>query len=157
MKRLERLRSGVVSLLKQGMSPKRIAVCIVAGVALSIFPIIGVPTLACGVVALVFRLNLPLIQAVNYAFAPLQWLCIVPFLRLGEWVTGAEPLPLRPAEITAALREDAPAFLAEFSGAIVHATVGWLLVVPPLFVILYRVALKRVGAVSRDRVPSTVM
>ena len=68
----------------------------------------------CTVTALGLRLNLPLIQAVNYAGTPLQWLMMVPFLRLGETVTGAEPLPLTPAEIKAAIEVQGLGFFTDF-------------------------------------------
>lgn len=133
---IRKLKDMVLLLLRQGMTPARVALCIICGVAISIFPVVGVPTLLATAVALTFRLNLPLIQIVNYVAAPLQWLSVIPFLRLGEVVCGADPLPLSPAQLAEALKSDPFGFMKEFSGALWHASVGWLVTVPPLVLLL---------------------
>lgn len=141
-----RLRDLVRDLLRQGLSPGRLAACVALGVTGSVCPVIGVPTPLLTVLALAFRINLPLIQAVNYACAPLQWVLIVPFLRAGEWVLGAGPLALGPQEILARLRADPGGFFTEFAGAALHAATGWLLLAPPLGLVLFamlRVLLRR--------------
>ena len=63
----------VVDLLRQGMTPRKVALTLVLGLVISVFPIVGVPTLLCTVVALGLQLNLPLIQAVNYTGACLAF------------------------------------------------------------------------------------
>jgi hypothetical protein len=50
---------------------------------------VGIPTLVCAALALTLRLNLPAIQAANYAVMPLQLLLIVPFVRLGGWLIAS--------------------------------------------------------------------
>ena len=54
---------------------------------------IGIPTALCLVVALGLRLNVPAIQAANYAAMPLQVALIFPFVRLGGWMfmSGGQP------------------------------------------------------------------
>lgn len=134
-----RVQDSAAALLRAGMTPGRLSLCIVLGAAVSVCPILGVATPLLTVLALALRLNLPLIQLVNYAGAPAQWLLIVPFLRLGERVCGAEPLPLSPHEIVAMLRADAAGFFREFSMAAVYAAVGWAVAVAPLSLAAHRV------------------
>jgi hypothetical protein len=55
--------------------------------------VVGIPTVLCAGVALaLLRLNLPAIQAANYAAMPLQLALIVPFVRLGGWLFFPPPM-----------------------------------------------------------------
>lgn len=143
MERITKKGQGWWSLIRKavqgGMTPGKVAVCVALGLTISVFPVVGAPTIICTALALVFRLNLPLLQAVNWSTGPLQYILIVPFLRLGERVVGAEPLPLSGSEIVTLLREDATGFLSTFSASVAHAATGWLLVGPAVMVILYLV------------------
>src|SRR6202453_2807950 len=75
--------------LRQGMSPRRLALTLALGFAVGCIPVVGIPTLVCAALALTLRLNLPAIQAANYAVMPLQLLLIVPFVRLGGWLIAS--------------------------------------------------------------------
>jgi uncharacterized protein (DUF2062 family) len=80
--------------LSQGISPRRLALTLALGFAIGCIPVVGIPTVLCATVALALRLNLPAIQAANYAAMPLQLALIVPFMRLGRWLIAAEPARL---------------------------------------------------------------
>ena len=73
--------------LRQGISPRRLALTLALGFAIGCIPVVGIPTLVCAALALALRLNLPAIQAANYAVMPLQLVLIVPFVRLGGWLS----------------------------------------------------------------------
>jgi uncharacterized protein (DUF2062 family) len=75
--------------LRQGVSPRRLALTLAIGFAVGCIPMVGVPTVLCAVLALGLRLNLPAIQAANYAAMPLQFALFVPFVRLGRWLVPA--------------------------------------------------------------------
>jgi uncharacterized protein (DUF2062 family) len=75
--------------LCQGISPRRLALTLALGFAVGCIPVVGIPTLVCAALALTLRLNLPAIQAANYAVMPLQLLLIVPFVRLGGWLIAS--------------------------------------------------------------------
>lgn len=77
--------------LRQGISPRRLAFTLALGFAVGCIPVVGIPTLLCAALALALRLNLPAIQAANYAVMPLQLLLIVPFVRFGGWLTASGP------------------------------------------------------------------
>ena len=74
----------IVDLLKQGVTPEKLAVSAALGVVLGIFPVIGSTTTLCAIAAFALRLNLPAIQIVNYFMYPAQIALLIPFLRLGE-------------------------------------------------------------------------
>jgi uncharacterized protein (DUF2062 family) len=80
------MRVKVESWLSQGISPERLALTLALGFAIGCLPMIGIPTALCLVIALGLRLNLPAIQAANYAAMPLQVALIFPFVRLGGWM-----------------------------------------------------------------------
>src|ERR1700691_5208449 len=86
---LQSVRQNIARWLRQGMSPRRLALTLALGFAVGCIPVVGIPTLVCAALALTLRLNLPAIQAANYAVMPLQLLLIVPFVRLGGWLIAS--------------------------------------------------------------------
>jgi hypothetical protein len=85
------LRRNAAVWLRQGASPRRLAFTLALGFAVGCIPVVGIPTLVCAALALMLRLNLPAIQAANYAVMPLQLMLIVPFVRLGGWLFAFGP------------------------------------------------------------------
>lgn len=88
----ESIRRNSAGWLRQGISPPRLALTLALGFAIGCFPVVGIPTALCAVLAIVLRLNLPAIQAANYAAMPLQLVLIVPFVRMGGWLISAGPV-----------------------------------------------------------------
>lgn len=80
------MRVKVEGWLSQGISPERLALTLALGFAIGCLPMIGIPTALCLLIALGLRLNVPAIQAANYAAMPLQIALIFPFVRLGAWM-----------------------------------------------------------------------
>lgn len=112
------------------MSPQRLALCVAIGIVIGNIPILGISTILCTVIALLFRLNLPAIQLVQALMAPSQVLLIIPFVRLGEWMLRA---PHQPLSIKAATALIATGLIPAIRGlwdAILHAGFAWLLLAP---------------------------
>ena len=135
-----RIARPIVELLRQGVTPEKMALSLALGVALGVFPVLGTTTTLCALVAFAWRLNLPAIQIVNYFVYPLQIALIIPFFRLGEKLFGAPHLSLSVGQILAAVH-------ANFWGATRflwitawHAAVAWCLTAP-MFVALSYVVL----------------
>src|SRR6187399_1944856 len=89
-----RLADPLRTLLRQGVTPRELALCLALGTALGLIPILGVSTALCALGALVLRLNMPAIQLVNYLLTPLQLVLIIPLLRFGEYLVGAPRFPV---------------------------------------------------------------
>src|SRR5215510_2180462 len=89
-----RLVDPILELLRQGVTPEKIALSFALGLGIGIFPVLGVSTVLCTVIAIALRLNLPAIHLANYAASPLQLLLIIPFVRMGEHVVNDPPQPL---------------------------------------------------------------
>jgi len=146
-----RLVGPIVALLTQGITPEKIALSLAFGIVLGVFPVLGSTTILCAAAALIFRLNIPSIQLVNYLIYPLQLVFLLPFIRLGEMLFRAAPLQLSLAQMLAMARADLPHAIATLWLAGVHAMSAWLLIGPPAILLLYFLlsrALRQVAASS---------
>jgi hypothetical protein len=85
-------------------------------------------------VALLFRLNLPVIQLANYLVYPLQLALLIPFAHLGAALFQAPPPPLTAGELASFFSEDFMGAIASFSSVIGHAIVAWLVASLPIYV-----------------------
>src|ERR1700722_21020409 len=86
-----RLLDPLLALLRAGLAAPQLALFIPIAIVVGNIPILGVSTILCTIIALIFRLNLLAIQLVQAAMAPTQLLLLIPFVRLGEWIAGAPP------------------------------------------------------------------
>ena len=134
-----RLLDPLLALLKQGIAPERLALCVAIGITVGLVPVLGVSTLLCTVIALAFRLNLPAIQLTQAVMAPLQLLLIVPFVRLGEWMMHAAPQPVSVSAGLALMKQGIWHAVIVLKDAILHASVAWIAVAPVAVYTLYRI------------------
>jgi hypothetical protein len=125
--------------LQQGATPKALAKSTTIGLLLGVFPMLGVTTLMMGAISVRWKLNLPLMLAVSYLIYPLQLVLLIPFVRVGEWLTGIAPANF-------SLDAMADAFAANFTAALVDlgtsnlvAVLGWSLLSLPVAALLYLV------------------
>jgi uncharacterized protein (DUF2062 family) len=128
----------VLELLRQGVTPQKIALSLAFGLGIGIFPVLGLSTVLCTVVAIGLRLNLPAIQLVNYLASPLQLALIIPFVRLGEHLLGLKAQPLSVSEGFRIMAAGVIHAIVVLWDAIVHAALGWLVIGPVLIFALYR-------------------
>lgn len=152
----EAIRQKAVAWLMEGVSPERLALTLAVGFVLGCIPLVGVPTWLCVIAAVVFRLNLPAMQAANYAAMPFQFALIVPLMRLGAKLT---PMLAHPRIDVSALAH-APLQLILHSSREIAAQMGvlagqallaWLLLAIPVGAALTVVLtglLRRVPAIA---------
>jgi uncharacterized protein (DUF2062 family) len=131
----------LVKLLRQGITPERLALSLALSAALAVIPAFGWSVWLCGLAGLAFGLNLPAMQAVNYFLYPAQVALLLPFFRLGEKLFRAPHLPLSVSQIVSMAH-------ANFWGAIKllwnttwHAVVVWALLAPFAVGVIYLVLL----------------
>ena len=98
--------SPILTLLRRGASPRRLAWSIAIGLLIGINPVLGTTTILCFVVAIALRLNIAASQLANHMIYPLQLLLVVPFLQLGSYVFHTEPLPFSSKALLEAIRRD---------------------------------------------------
>ncbi len=155
MQTLNTIKRNAAVYLRQGISPRRLALTLALGFAVGCIPVVGLPTALCVVIALAFRLNQPAIQAANYLAMPFQALLIVPLVRLGAKMF---PMAARQSpDLSALLHSPAqlfahsPQLALRFGGMAGQALLAWLMLAVPVVVLLtptLTVLLRRVPAVA---------
>jgi Uncharacterized protein conserved in bacteria (DUF2062) len=139
--------------LRQGISPRRLALTLSLGFVVGCIPVVGLPTGLCAVIALVFGLNQPAIQAANYVAMPFQVALIVPLLRLGAKLLPFATAPANNLNMLAhsplQLLAHSPRLALQVGGMAGQALCAWLLLAIPVVVLLtpaLTVLLRRVPA-----------
>jgi len=146
----------IIALLKQGVTPEKMALCLALGVAFGVFPAFGWTTALCTLVALLLRLNLPAIQIANYFMYPFQIALLLPFFRLGEKLFGAEHLPLSVPQIRALIHASASNAIRILWTTTWHAIAAWALVMPVFVALFYAILLPILRQVlQKQQTPAT--
>ncbi len=132
-----RIARPILELLRQGVTPEKMALSLALGVAIGVFPALGTTTALCALVAFIWRLNLPAIQIVNYFVYPVQLALIIPFFRAGEILFGAPHLPLSALQIVAMVRASLWASIRFLWTTTWHAMIAWCLAAPVFVALVY--------------------
>jgi uncharacterized protein (DUF2062 family) len=127
----------IVDLLRQGITPEKIALSIALGAVLGIFPVLGSTTILCAAAAFVFRLNLPAIQLVNFLIYPLQLILFLPFLQAGSRITGAAPVTLSMKEVFGMIKSDPWSLIKMLWTASLGAIAIWMVISPLVVAAVY--------------------
>lgn len=152
------LKHVIRTCLNKGLHPEDIALAVALGILMGVFPIYIPVSLLCLGAAWLTRLSGPILLAGVYTMTWVKPLLIVPFLRLGEWICGAEPLGISLVELFRRFAEAPLGTVGEFAWSFLHALVGWLVVLPILIpvlqrfclMLLKRVALFQTSSLSED-------
>jgi uncharacterized protein (DUF2062 family) len=126
--------------LLQGISPRSLALACALGVGLGAFPLFGTTTGLCLIVGVSFKLNQPVLQAVNYLMSPFQLLGIPFFARYGCIFTGSPMVSINPQQILNEFHTDMPMFLAKYGWIGLHAILAWALIIPWVALVVYGVS-----------------
>jgi uncharacterized protein (DUF2062 family) len=138
-------RRAALHWLSQGVSTRRLALTLALGFAIGCIPVVGIPTVICAALAIALRLNLPAIQAANYAAMPLQVALIVPFMRFGGWLVSVQPARLLASR--ALLHLPALSLAAHLGGLAGQALLAWLLAAIPAVALMtgmFTIMLRRI-------------
>lgn len=133
-----RLLGPLLALLRQGISPRRLALCVAIAIVVGNIPILGVSTILCTFIALIFRLNFPAIQLVQAAMAPTQVLLIIPFVRLGEWIVRVPPQVISIKAALALMSQGVWQAMVVLRDAMFHAGLAWALIAPCAIYLFHR-------------------
>lgn len=128
-----------IQLLRQGVSPEKIALTIALGIVLGVTPVLGSTLLLCTVAAILLGLNLPAIQLVNGVVYPLQFILLIPFYRLGAWMFGADASAISLPGVVALIRSGVGHAVRILWVVTIHALVAWLALGAVASAILYAV------------------
>jgi uncharacterized protein (DUF2062 family) len=123
--------------LRQGTSPKALAISTTIGLLLGVFPMLGVTTLVMTAISLRYRLNLPLMITVSYLIYPFQILLFIPFIRFGEWMSGSTPIILTLDSLKRSFQDNFFAALQDLGTANLLAVAGWTALALPAGLMMY--------------------
>ena len=141
----------IIDLLRQGITPEKIALSLAFGIGLGVFPVLGSTTILCTLAAILFRLNLPAIQLVNYFVYPLQLALLIPFMRFGENLFRSPRVSLSLTIIFESIKRSAWQTTKTYWTTGWHAMAAWCLVGPLAIWVMYLVlapALRKLALVS---------
>lgn len=117
----------LLTLLRKGATPQRLAWSLAVGFAIGINPLLGSTTIACFALAYIFRLNIVASQLANHIIYPLELLLLLPFIRAGELLFHTQQMPLSPALLLREARIDPVQTTAMLWTWEWHALVAWAL------------------------------
>jgi uncharacterized protein (DUF2062 family) len=143
----------VIDLLKQGVTPEKMALSLALGAAFGVFPALGWTTSLCAIIALIFRLNLPAIQIVNYFMYPAQIALLLPFFRLGEKLFGAPHLPISVSQIYAMIHASVWGAIKLLWTTTWHAIIVWIILAPLFVAIAYAILVPLLRRTLRRQAP----
>jgi len=134
--------------LTQGVTPDKLAFTVGVGTACSVLPFLGFTSLLNLGVGLWLRLNQPILQTLNQLLGPLQLLLILVYVRVGEKIWQAEPMPLSVGKIVTEFKAGPWLFLQRFGWTGIHALTAWLISAPFIVAAIYyglRPAMRRLA------------
>ncbi len=132
-----RIVQPVLLLLKQGLTPEKLALTISLGIALGTVPVLGSTSISCALAAAFLGLNQAAIQGVNYLAYPLQLVLLIPFLKLGALLFGDHGFQLTLSDIQHLISSGIMNTITTLWTATMHGIVAWGVLVIPAVTILY--------------------
>jgi len=127
----------LVNFLKEGLSPEKLALSVALGFTIGIIPVLGITTLMCAFVAVIFRINMPAIQLVNYFVYPVQLILFIPLLKFGASIFNSEGLIFSISFIKQMLQHDFWMAAQLFWKANLGAVILWFAISPVIIAIIY--------------------
>ena len=137
---MNRLKSRIMDLLRQGTSPDDISLTIAIGLTLGTIPILGCTTLLCTSTAFTLRLNVPLIMLINYFAYPVQLLLYIPLMLLGASLLDASAQSLTIPGVYTRLKNDIVGTMQKLFWVNLGAVLVWGSIAAPLGFIIYATA-----------------
>jgi uncharacterized protein (DUF2062 family) len=120
------LQFKLIGFIKRGTSPKELSIAITLGFLIGIMPFVGATTILSTIIALRWKLNLPIILGVTYVVFPLQLILLYPYYKLAAFVFKVQYLLPSTANILIKLRQDWVATLSGIGIVTVYALLVWL-------------------------------
>ncbi|CAI9757789.1 unnamed protein product [Fraxinus pennsylvanica] len=152
----KRIVDPLIQIIRRGAEPKQLAFSGALGITLGVFPICGVTVFLCGMAIAVLGslCHAPTVMLTNFVATPVELSLVVPFLRLGELITGGPHFPLTSDAFKKVLTGKAS---REVLQSIFHSLLGWVVAAPFIMGILYILLLPCFKILVRkfSTVPST--
>ena len=150
-----RVRDPLVAQLTQGITPHKLALTIAVGCACALFPVLGTTTLLCFLIAVLLRLNQPIIQLLNQALWPVHVPVIFACVRLGEAIWQAPHASFNLKRMHRLFWDSPLLFFREYGSTAAHAVTAWAVVAPFFIALLYFTLLPVFREVKRLKTEAT--
>ncbi len=134
---MERIKQFILAQLTQGTSPEKLALSCALGISLATFPILGSTTLLCFLAGAIWKLNQPVLQALNYFMYPVQIALIFFFVRLGESLFHQESVSIQPTLLVKEFFSSPAQFFSHYGMAALCAIAAWALLAPFMIGAIY--------------------
>lgn len=137
---MKNLKAVVQTYITGGLNPAKASQAVGIGLLWGIFPLVGTSTALCTMSALLLRLNVALVIAINYLLYPLQILLIIPFVMMGQSITGSSYGNLISGDDGLSRIFTISNFhelSGEFFSLILDALAGWVLTAPGIALVAY--------------------
>ncbi len=125
------------NLLREGMTPHKLAATVDLGSMVGLVPALGVTTVMSTALAARFRLNIAATVLVSYLVHPLQLLLAIPFIQAGVRLMGLSTLRLSLSEMRAMFTADWLDALNQLWQANLAGIAVWALMALPTGGVLY--------------------
>jgi uncharacterized protein (DUF2062 family) len=136
----KKIREPFANLLKQGLTPEKLACAMAFGLTIGMLPCPWGPTVLCAIVAFLLRINHVAIQVANYLAWPFQIALFIPFFWVGQKLFPfGEPIALE--NLTFSSFRQPLDSLGILLVADAKAVAAWLLFSPLIYFIVYCLAI----------------
>ena len=133
--------SPFLDLLRQGITPEKMALTLALGTVIGVIPAFGLTTVICTFLGLRLRLNLAVFILISYLVQPLQLVLFIPFIKAGVMLVGFGNFQLSFDQVMGLFKNDWLQALAQLWQASLAGVLAWLLTALPLLGLLYLVFL----------------
>jgi uncharacterized protein (DUF2062 family) len=119
-----------VEYIKSGAEPKTLAASAAAGFCNGLCPVLGVSAGLTMLMVLASRgaLHGPMALLANFISVPVELALILPYVRVGEWITGSPRVELKPVGITDLFKQGSGDLLRSVGCALLAWALTWPLV-----------------------------
>jgi uncharacterized protein (DUF2062 family) len=139
---MDRLKAVLKRLLLEGLSPDKLAASVVTALLCGTFPVLGSTTILIWSSAFLFKLNLPVMQTMNYFVYPFQLALYIPLMMQGAALLDPAQDKLTLSGVWAMIREDVWGTIRQLFWANLGAILIWAAVAMPVALLLYPVLRK---------------
>jgi hypothetical protein len=139
---MNKIKAAIKKLLLTGLSPDKLAASVVAALLCGTFPVLGSTTILIWSSAFLFKLNLPVMQTMNYFVYPFQLALYIPLMLKGAaWLDPSQG-KLTLTGVWGMIRQDVAGAVRQLFWANVGAILVWACFAFPMAVILYPILRK---------------
>jgi hypothetical protein len=140
IKTFHKLKNKLPEFLQQGATPHELALAIALGMVIGMFPVQGTTTVICTLIAVIFRLNLVVIQLANYLSIPLMMIMIIPLYVVGHELFNSGAFHWGVEELLNLFNTDFWGAISLLSWSVLYAIIVWLFFAPIGMLIIYLIS-----------------